>query len=236
MGTRRRAFAIGASGIAGLALVAFAFQARTSGISSPIAASVAAVQDGNFTFDPDTMVGYYDGPAQPIFFSHRRHAGEYEIECLYCHSNTDKSPVAPVPAVQTCLGCHRVVQAASTEIQKLRGYEQNGEPIPWERIYKLADFVQFNHSRHVLAEVDCEECHGKVEETDVLYQWSSLTMGWCLECHREPGDDEEKLARAEANNEKFYQSGLEHHSLYPISIDSWYGVTKGPIDCAACHY
>lgn len=236
MGTRRRAFAIGASGIAGLALVAFAFQAQRSGISSPIAASAAAVQDGNFTFDPDTMVGYYDGPAQPIFFSHRRHAGEYEIECLYCHSNTDKSPVAPIPAVQTCLGCHRVVMAASTEIQKLRGYEQNGEPIPWERIYKLADFVQFNHSRHILAEVDCEECHGKVEETDVLYQWAPLTMGWCLECHREPGDDEEKLAKAEANNEKFYHSGQEHHSLYPISIDSWYGVTKGPIDCAACHY
>ena len=236
MGTRRRAFAIGASGIAGLALVAFAFQARTTRIGSPITASVAAVQDGNFTFDPDTMVGYYDGPAQPIFFSHRRHAGEYEIECLYCHSNTDKSPVAPIPAVQTCLGCHRVVMAASTEIQKLRGYEQNGEPIPWERIYKLADFVQFNHSRHILAEVDCEECHGKVEETDVLDQWAPLTMGWCLECHREPGDDEEKLAKAEANNEKFYRSGPEHHSLYPISIDSWYGVTKGPIDCAACHY
>jgi len=236
MRTRRRAFAIGMSGLAGLALVAFAFQARRPSAAAPALATAAVLQDGNFTFDPDTMVGYYDGPAQPIFFSHRRHAGEFEIECLYCHSNADKSPVAMVPAVQECLGCHRVVKAASTEIQKLRGFEQNGEPISWERIYKLSDFVQFNHARHILAEVECQDCHGEVENTDVLYQWASLTMGWCLGCHREPSEDEEKLARAAVNDEEFGENGRESHSLYPKSIDSWYGITKGPIDCAACHY
>jgi hypothetical protein len=233
MRTRRRALVIVLSGLVGVTLVAFAFQAR----SGAPALSTAAVQQGaQFSLDPDTLVGWYEGPVQPIFFSHRRHAGIYEVECLYCHSNTDKLPIAPMPAVELCLGCHRVVKAASTEIQRLRGYQQSGEPIPWERIYKLADFVQFNHGRHVRAEVDCEECHGKVEETDVLYQWSPLTMGWCLGCHREPGEDEEKLAAAARNAERFGEPDRESHGLYPKSIDSWYGVTKGPIDCAACHY
>ncbi len=236
MRTRRGAYAIGLAGLAGLTLVAFAFQAQRPRAAAPVLSVAAAVQDGQFTFDPDTMVGYNEGPAQPIFFSHRRHAGEYEIACLYCHSNTDKSPVAPIPALETCLGCHRVVKAASTEVQKLRGYVQDGEPIPWERIYKLADFVQFNHSRHILAEVGCQECHGAVEEYDVLWQWSSLTMGWCLECHWEPTEDEEKLAQAALNAEQFYEPGREARGLYPRSIDSEYGVTKGPIDCAACHY
>jgi hypothetical protein len=233
MRTRRRVLATVLPGVAGVVLAAYAFQAS----SAPPGRASAAVQQGaQFSLDPDTLVGWYEGPAQPIFFSHRRHAGVYEIECLYCHSNTDKSQVAPMPSVDLCLGCHRVVKAASTEIQRLRGYQQNSEPIPWERIYKLADFAQFNHARHIRAEVDCEECHGKVEETDVLYQWAPLTMGWCLECHREPADDETKLAAAARNAEEFGDAARESHGLYPRSIDSWYGVTKGPIDCAACHY
>jgi hypothetical protein len=233
MRTRRRVLAIVLPGVAGVVLAAYAFQASTT---PPGRASAAVQQGAQFSLDPDTLVGWYEGPAQPIFFSHRRHAGVHEIECLYCHSNTDISQVAPMPSVDLCLGCHRVVKAASTEIQRLRGYQQNGEPIPWERIYKLADFAQFNHGRHVRAEVECEECHGKVDETDVLYKWAPLTMGWCLECHREPADDETKLAAAERNAEEFGDPERESHGLYPRSIDSWYGVTKGPIDCSACHY
>jgi hypothetical protein len=236
MGIRRRAVAIGTSGLAGLALVAFAFQVRRPSASAPVLSAAAVVQEGNFIFDPDTMVGYDVGPAQPVFFSHRRHAGVYEMECLYCHSNTDISPVAPMPSVDLCIGCHRVVKAASTEIQKLRGYEQNSEPIPWERIYKVADYVQFNHGRHIVGEVECQECHGDVEEYDVLWQWSPLTMGWCLECHTEAQEDALKLAQAEEVAAEFGDVGRESHGLYPRSIDSNYAVLKGPIDCAACHY
>jgi hypothetical protein len=141
-----------------------------------------------------------------------------------------------MPAVDLCLGCHRVVKAASSEVAKIRGYQERSEPIPWERIYRLADFVQFNHGRHVRAELECQDCHGEVEATDVLYRWAPLTMGWCLECHREPGEDEAKLAAAARNAELFAREGRESHGLYPRTIDSDYGVTKGPIDCAACHY
>jgi hypothetical protein len=224
------------SGFAGLALVAFVSQARRSPGGPPVLAAAAAVQGAQFSLDPDTAVGWGRGPVQPIFFSHRRHAGEFEIDCLYCHSNTDISSVSPMPAVDLCLGCHRVVKAASSEVAKIRGYQERSEPIPWERIYRLADFVQFNHGRHVRAELECQECHGEVEATDVLYRWPPLTMGWCLECHREPGEDEAKLAAAARNAELFAREGRESHGLYPRTIDSDYGVTKGPIDCAACHY
>jgi hypothetical protein len=235
MHARRRAVTIGLSGIAGLAFAALYFQAPRPR-TVPLLAAASAVQGTQFTLDPDTLTGWGEGPAQPIFFSHRRHAGVYEINCLYCHSNTDKSPVALIPSVEVCLGCHRVVKAASPEIQKLRGFQQNNEPIPWERIYKLADFVQFNHARHLRAALNCQDCHGKVEETDVLYQWAPLTMGWCLQCHWAPTEDEAKLAKAARTAEEFAEPGRESGSLYPKSIDSRYGVTKGPIDCAACHY
>ncbi len=219
-----------------LALAAFTVRAQGGRGGSNLIAAAVSVQGAQFSLDPDTLVGWDAGPAQPVFFSHRRHAGEFEIDCLYCHTNTDRSPVAPMPTVELCLGCHRVVKAASTEIQKLRGYDERGEPIAWERIYKLADYVQFNHGRHVRAEVECQECHGKVEEHDVLWQWSPLTMGWCLECHWEAQEDEAKLAQAAENAQEFGRPGREAHGLYPRSIDSQYGVLAGPIDCVACHY
>jgi hypothetical protein len=200
------------------------------------ALSAALIQGDQFSLDPDTLVGWGRGPVQPIFFSHRRHAGVFEIDCLYCHSNADKSSWAAMPPVELCLGCHRVVRAASSEIQKLRGYQERGEAILWERVYWVYDFVQFNHGRHIRAEVECEECHGKVEEYDVLYKWAPLTMGWCLECHKKPQEDEAKLAAAAKSAAAFGERGREAHGLYPRSIDSDYGVLSGPIDCAACHY
>lgn len=229
---RRRVLSLGLAGLAGLALTALVFQLQRP----HLALSAVLAQGEQFSLDPDTLVGWGRGPVQPIFFSHRRHAGVYEIDCLYCHSNANRSTWAAMPPVELCLGCHRVVRAASSEIQKLRGYQERGEPIPWERVYWVSDFVQFNHGRHIRAEVECEECHGKVEEHDVIYQWAPLTMGWCLECHKEPQEDEAKLAAAARNAAAFGVRGREAHGLYPRSIDSDYGVLSGPIDCVACHY
>ncbi len=233
MPSHRRTLTLGLITIAGLTAALLALQAQRP---RPVLSIAVAAQGTQFSLDPDTLVGWGDGPVQPIFFSHRRHAGEYEIDCYYCHSNTDRSTWASMPTVELCLGCHRVVKAASPEIAKLRGYSERAEPIPWERIYKVADFVQFNHGRHIRAEVECEECHGKVEEFDVIYQWAPLTMGWCLECHWKPQEDEDKLRSASTNAARFAEPGPESHGLYPKSIDSQYGVLNGPIDCAACHY
>lgn len=230
--TRRRGLALGLAGFTGLALLAMALQAQRS-TNSLLLSSTAVVQD--FQFDPDTLNGWNRGPAQPVFFSHRRHVGAFEIDCLYCHTNTDRSPIAPMPSLDVCIGCHRIVKAASPEIEKLRGYLERDEAVPWERVYKLADFVQFNHARHLQAELECQECHGTVEEMDVIYQDAPLTMGWCLSCHRQRAD-EAKLAEAALIAEEFGSRGPESRGLYPKSIDSDYGVTKGPIDCVACHY
>ncbi len=234
MPAHRLGWMLSLSGLAGLALIFVVFDLQSTPQHTSLLAA-AATQEQELGFSPDTMVGWDRGPEQPILFSHRRHAGAYEINCLYCHTNTDKSPVASMPSVDLCMGCHRVVKAGSPEIQKLRGYQQRREPIRWERIYKLADFVQFNHGRHVRVGVDCQECHGPVQATDVLYQYSSLTMGWCLSCHRQPADAERR-AKAERTAVKFELPGRDSTGLYPRSIDSKYGMTRGPIDCVACHY
>lgn len=174
------------------------------------------------------------GPVQPIFFSHKLHAGQYKIDCLYCHSSADVSQIAAMPSVEVCMGCHRVVQTQRPEVQKLAGYAARAEPIPWVRIHHLAEFVQFNHGRHVRAEVECQECHGPVEEMDVVYLYASLRMGWCLECHAQPAPAES--VQAVEGRAAAWAPARESRGLYPRAIDVGYGVTRAATDCVVCHY
>ncbi len=125
------------------------------------------------------------GPVQPIAFSHRVHAGDYQMACLYCHTTASRSTVAGVPPVQTCYECHRAVSKDSSEIVKVLQYWEQKQPIPWIRIHSLPDFVYFSHKRHVLAEVSCQTCHGEMEGAEQVRQVSSLTMGWCVDCHKQ---------------------------------------------------
>lgn len=123
------------------------------------------------------------GPAQPIAFSHQLHAGQYRIDCQYCHAEARRSPYAGLPSVKRCLGCHAITAAGRPEIQKLVGYLQRGEPIPWVRLHKLAGFVYFSHQAHLEAGLTCQACHGAVETMAVAARLAPLTMGWCIECH-----------------------------------------------------
>jgi len=143
------------------------------------------------------------GPLQPIPFSHKHHAGTYEMECQYCHSNTDASPSAGVPSVELCMGCHsQFPPSYDSEFEGIRVLKQHWEekrPIEWEQVYRLPEHVQFRHNAHVRAGFDCQTCHGPVEEMDKLYMteethwWPWLVptskpeMGWCIECHRQNG-------------------------------------------------
>ena len=136
---------------------------------------------------PVSLVG--KGPQQPIAFSHQQHAGKMGIDCLYCHYGADKSPIANIPPVGTCMGCHKIAMASSPEVQKLQGYFQRGEVIPWKEVYRLPDHVKFNHKRHVKKGIACTTCHGPVQEMQVLSQYPSLKMGWCLDCHRDHQND-----------------------------------------------
>jgi hypothetical protein len=124
-------------------------------------------------------------PRQPIVFSHKLHAGEYKIDCQYCHSEARRSPYAGIPSVKRCMGCHQIVGAALPEVQKVQRVAKEGKPIEWVRVHKLAGFVYFPHKRHVGAGLACQACHGPVQEMTEVAQVAPLTMGWCVSCHTE---------------------------------------------------
>ena len=157
-----------------------------------------------FVYDAMMGVGVTTNyqPEQPIAFSHKIHAGDNGIDCNYCHVSARKSKHSSIPSANVCMNCHASIVegsiAGTTELQKIydavgydpdsrtyiEGYEQ--KPIEWVRIHNLPDLSYFNHSQHVtVGQLECQECHGAIEEMDVVKQHSELTMGWCIECHRE---------------------------------------------------
>jgi hypothetical protein len=124
-------------------------------------------------------------PVQPIEFSHRIHAGENDIPCLYCHVYADRTPSAGVPSVARCIGCHESIATDRPEIQKLQQYWDKQQPIPWVKVHDVPDFVHFTHKRHVRAGIECQQCHGPVETMDRIERQVSLRMPWCVDCHTE---------------------------------------------------
>lgn len=125
------------------------------------------------------------GPEQPIKFPHDIHAGKLGMDCTYCHYSAEKSPIADIPSLGTCMGCHKIAVTDRPEIQKLTGYWNRHEQVPWVEVYRLPDHVKFNHERHVRAGFACQQCHGPVQTMKVMYQYPSLKMGWCVSCHRD---------------------------------------------------
>jgi len=148
-------------------------------------------------WDPDAP-----GPRQPIPFSHKHHSGAYQIDCLYCHSGTDRSRMAGVPSVELCMGCHAQFPAEYDELEGIRilkDYWSKQEPIPWVQIHRNPEHVKFQHQRHVNGGIACQTCHGPVQTMEKLYlvpdtKWwpwllptKKLEMGWCIQCHRANG-------------------------------------------------
>ncbi len=129
-------------------------------------------------------------PAQPIAFNHRIHAGDNHIGCTACHVYAERAPVAGIPSMARCQGCHKFVKedpgnpAVTAEIKALLQRLEQGKAIEWVRVHRLPDHVFFTHERHVRAGLRCQECHGEVERMEAVRQVSPLTMGWCLDCHR----------------------------------------------------
>ncbi len=131
-----------------------------------------------------TDVGYQ--PAQPVAYSHRVHAGELGMDCRYCHTSVEDAAHAAVPPTQTCMNCHKLLRAESEKLLVVRESYASGRPIPWVRVHDLPDYAYFDHSAHVRRGVGCVSCHGRVDKMDVVYQAEPLSMGWCLDCHRQP--------------------------------------------------
>lgn len=131
-----------------------------------------------------TRVGY--APVQPVPYSHALHVGQLGLDCRYCHSNVEKSGFANLPTSQTCMNCHNQVKKDSPLLAVVRKSYETGEPVPWVQIHELPDFAYFNHSIHVNRGVSCVECHGKINEMDVVAHAQPLSMSFCLDCHRRP--------------------------------------------------
>lgn len=194
-------------------------------------------------------IGIYEGyaPEQPIKFSHKIHAGDDGIDCVYCHSGAEKGKTAGIPPVNVCMNCHKGIESGkrwgTEEISKIyaaAGWDKenqkyiprNQDPIEWVKIHNLPDHVYFNHAQHVVVgKVDCIECHGDVATFDYpMHQEAPLTMGWCIECHRT------KEVKMDGNPyyDKLHDQLVEkykHEGLESFTVNQ-----AGGIECAKCHY
>ncbi len=168
-------------------------------------------------------------PKQPIAFSHKIHAGTYEINCKYCHTGVMKNKSANIPSPNICMNCHSQIKVGTntgeTEIAKIYAAIENNKPIEWVRIHNLPDLAYFNHAQHVnVGGIECQTCHGPIQEMDVVKQYSLLTMGWCIDCHRKTDINSKGNA--------YYDKLLElHNSKKPMKVED-----NGGLECAKCHY
>ncbi|MCH2135924.1 MAG: cytochrome c family protein [Phycisphaerales bacterium] len=183
-------------------------------------------------FSPETTdVGY--APIQPVPFSHALHAGELGIDCRYCHNTVEVSAHASIPPTQTCMNCHSMIHPDSDQIKPLKDSWETGRPIEWVRVHDLPDYSFFNHSAHVNRGVSCVECHGRVDTMEIVRQEKTLSMGWCLECHRDPDPhlrDPDLVTQLEWGWDMTDAQRLEHgqhwrdvNNLHPSQ------------DCSTCH-
>ena len=182
-----------------------------------------------YYFSPSyTDVGYQ--PVQPVAYSHKLHAGELGINCLYCHSTVDRGPVAVVPPTQVCMNCHRVVKRDADSLAVVRESESNGRPINWVRVHNLPGFAFFDHRPHIRAGVGCSTCHGRIDEMDVVAQAQPLSMGWCLDCHRNP----DPYLRPEHEVTTMDWSPPRDQLQLAALIKSEKQL-RPPLDCTGCH-
>jgi mono/diheme cytochrome c family protein len=203
-----------------------AFILITTAIVITIIVKVAI--DGLYSVGVQT--GY--APTQPIAYSHELHAGQYEIPCQYCHTGVEIGRSANIPSANICMNCHTHIQnvdgqdGMSPEIAKIYAAIENDQPIEWVRVHNLPDLAYFDHSQHVaVGGIACQTCHGPIEEMEVVSQHSSLTMGWCIDCHRQ-------TEIATAGNE-YYDKLVQLHSDTKESLRV---KDIGGLECAKCHY
>jgi Cytochrome c2 len=192
-------------------------------------------------------VGVHEGyqPVQPIKFSHQLHAGVNQIECQYCHGGAYKSKNASIPSANVCMNCHKAITASdkydgelSPEIAKIyraldydpetMEYGPNQRPIEWVRVHNLPDFAYFNHSQHVVvAGVECQTCHGPVETMEEIYQYSPLTMKWCVDCHQQ--------TEVNHKDNAYYDQLIAAHEKLKKG-EKVTAAMLGGLECGKCHY
>lgn len=175
-----------------------------------------------------TDVGYQ--PVQPVAFSHALHAGELGLDCRYCHTTVEQAAFAAIPPTQTCMNCHAQVRANSPKLISVRESYATGRPIPWVKVHDLPDYVFFDHSAHVTRGVACVSCHGRVDRMEVVTQVQPLSMGWCLDCHRNPDPHLRPPEMATVMD----WTPPEDPARYGRSLREARAIAPS-VDCATCH-
>jgi mono/diheme cytochrome c family protein len=194
-----------------------------------VALGFKAVINGLFSIG--VQQGY--APKQPIAFSHKIHAGQYEIDCKYCHIGVMKGKSATIPSVNICMNCHNQIKTGTNtgegEINKIVTAFNTKKPIEWVRIHNLPDLAYFNHAQHVnVGGIECQTCHGPIQEMDVVRQHSLLTMGWCIDCHRKTD--------VNAQGNAYYDKLLELHKQSKGANSKMKVEDIGGLECSKCHY
>ncbi len=175
-----------------------------------------------------TDVGYQ--PVQPVAYSHKLHAGDLGLDCRYCHNLVEESPHANVPPTQTCMNCHVLILPESEKLIPVRESWASRTPLEWIRIHNLPDYAYFDHSAHLAAGVGCSSCHGNVAEMVEVRQVEPLSMGWCLDCHRNPG--QHLRPQAEITNMQWTSPADQATFAEQVIRDK---KIKPPLDCSGCH-
>ncbi len=175
-----------------------------------------------------TDVGYR--PKQPVPYSHKLHAGDLGLDCRYCHTGVEVSAVAGVPPTQTCMNCHTLVATDSEKLLTVRESWATGKPIEWVRVHKLPEYAYFDHSIHITAGVGCESCHGNVAAMEVVELKEPLSMGWCLDCHKDPAMQLRRPSEITKMNWQPTEDQLE----FAARIIEEKQIAP-PIECSGCH-
>ncbi|MGE3313273.1 MAG: cytochrome c3 family protein [Limisphaerales bacterium] len=200
-------------------------------IAGAILASTAVSAAVWYYFTPKyTRVGYQ--PVQPVGFSHAIHVDQVGLDCRYCHNGVEKSWYSNVPAASTCMNCHNAVLSTDPKLELVRNSAATGEPIPWVQVHKTPDYVYFNHSVHVNRGVSCVHCHGEINKMDEVQHAKPLSMGFCLDCHRNPAEylRDPKLVY-DLNWQP--QDPKAHHDAMVRSVQDW--KINSSQNCSACH-
>lgn len=182
-----------------------------------------------YWFSPKfTDVGY--APEQPVAFSHQLHAGEMGMDCRYCHTTVEVAAHAAVPPTQTCMNCHVAVQPESPALAPVRAAYATGDAIEWVKVHMLPDYAYFNHSVHVAAGVGCVSCHGRIDQMPIVAQQEPLSMGWCLDCHREPDANLRPVEEVTNMAYDVMAAGYNPHTDPSRARDP-----QPPLHCSGCH-
>lgn len=183
-----------------------------------------------YYFSPRFLqVGY--APEQPVPYSHRLHAGQLGMDCRYCHANVDRSFEAMIPPTQTCMGCHSQIRTDSARLQPIRDSWATGEPVEWVRVHNIPDHAYFDHSVHLAGGVGCVSCHGRVDRAEVVRVEEPLSMGWCLDCHRDPERNLRPLSRLTDMDWTQEEATEEEREEIALLLDR----AVPPENCSGCH-